>query len=461
MQQGTGSPTGPGSGHQRDWTQGNIFKNLLSLSWPMMISQSLNMMGPTIDMIWVGRLGSASIAGVGVGGMAVMMITALMMGLSMGARAMIARFIGAGDQDGARHIARQAFIVSTGFAAILVPAGIIATKPLLIFLGLEPDVVDEGTAYMRIMLVGAAFMTFRTMIEGIMQASGDAVTPMKVAALFRIIHIVLAPFLIFGWWIFPQMGVSGAAVADVVSQSIGLGVGLWFLFSGKTRLHLTMKGFSVDPSILWRIIRIGIPTSLTGMQRGMGQLTLMWFIVPFGTLAVAGHTLVQRVEMFIMMPGMGMGLGTSTLVGQNLGAGHPGRAEKSGWMAVIAVESFMLLMSTGMLLWAEEILSIFGPPPEVVTLGAAFLRIAAVGFLLFGIEPVLMMALSGAGDTLPPMLATMLSFWAVQVPLAYVLTQYTELGVYGVRWGMATGMIAAAASMAIYFRLGRWKRKRV
>ena len=460
MQEGESSPQRPTT-QQRDWTKGSVVKNLLSLSWPMMVSQSLNMMGPTIDMIWVGRLGAAAIAGVGVSGQAVMLANSVMMGLTMGARALVARYIGAGDPDGARHVARQAFAVCTSFAVVMVPIGIFLSEPILTAFGLEADVISEGAAYMRIMFVGAAFMTFRMMVEGIMQASGDSVTPMKISIIFRVIHVALAPFFIFGWWIFPDLGVKGAAVTNIISQGLGLSLGLWVLFSGRTRLRVTMSNFRVDLGIIRRIVRIGIPSTITSAQRGLGQLILMLFIVPYGTASVAAHTLVQRIEMFILMPGMGVGMGAGVLVGQNLGARQPGRAERSGWLAAAAVECFVVVCSISILLWAENIISVFSPGLEVVDVASVFLRIAVVGFIMFGLEPVMFHALSGAGDTLSPMIATVGSFWLIQIPLAYVLPRVTDLGVYGVRWGMATGMVGASIAMAIYFRLGRWKRKEV
>ena len=284
---------------------------------------------------------------------------------------------------------------------------------------------------------------------------------MKIADLFRAIHLVVCPFLIFGWWIFPSLGVSGAALANVFSQSLGLALGLWVLVSGRTRLRLDFSNFRLDLDIIWRIVRIGIPACVMGMQRGLGQLVLMWFIVPFGTLAVAAHTLCQRVEMFIMMPGMGVGMAAGVLAGQNLGAGQPERAERSGWLAAGVAEGFMVGCSVAILLWAESIIGIFGPGSSLVEIASAFLRIAAIGFLVFGLEPVLVHCLAGVGDTVPPMLATVLSFWLVQIPLAFFLPRVTDLGVYGIRWAMVAGMVVAAVALAIYFRLGRWKRKRV
>lgn len=455
------SPVEEETRYTRDWTKGSVIGNLWFLSWPLMIGQSLNQIGPTIDMIWVGRLGAAAIAGVGVGGMAVMMLNAVMMALSMGSRAIIARFIGAGDRPGAIHAARQAYIVSIIFALIMVPVGIFLSRSVMELFGVEPDVVAEGAAYLQILLVGSAAMVLWTITESVMQASGDSVHPMRIAVFFRILHIGLCPMLIFGWWVFPEMGVRGAALTNIVTQGLGLGIGLWILFSGRTRLRLSLRELRIDLSMVWRIVRIGIPAVISGMQRSLGDIIIMWLIVPFGTFAVAAHTISMRVMMFAMMPAMGFGTGAGVLAGQNLGADKPERAERSGWIAAGAVEVWFICFAVIILVFAEEFIEIFGPEPGVVALGADFLRIATAGFLFFGLEPTMFSVLSSVGDTVPPMVVTVLNFWVLQIPLAYFLSQFAGFGVYGVRWGMVAGMVGAAVAMTIYFKTGRWKRKKV
>jgi len=464
MVEETGGFTGrgrKGAAFGRDWTKGSIIRNLLSLSWPMIISSSLGIIGPTIDMIWVGKLGAASIAGVGVGGIAVMLVMAGRMGLSAGMRAMVARFVGAGDNKGAIHVSQQAFVTSAAYAIVMAAVGIFFAEPILLLLGLEADVVAEGAAYMRILFIGSAAMSFRLMAEGIMQASGDAMTPMKIAFLFRFSHIVLSPFLIFGWWIFPRMGVSGAAMANVISQSLGTAIGLWFLFSGRSRLRITLRDFHLDLNTIWRVVKIGIPASILSMQSSLGRFVLLWFIVPFGTLAVAAHTLMQRIEMFLFMPGWGFGLAAGVLAGQNLGAQQPGRAEKGGWLATGMMEGLMVISVLAILLWPESIIRIFSPEPDLLDIASNFLMIAAAGYIMMGFVAVLMQCLSGVGDTLPPMVISILMVWVVQLPLAFLLPQIADLGVYGVRWAIAAGTITGAIAYIIYFRMGRWKRKRV
>jgi putative MATE family efflux protein len=314
---------------------------------------------------------------------------------------------------------------------------------------------------MRILFVGVAAMSFRMMTEGAMQSAGDVVTPMRIAIIFRIFHVILAPALIFGWWIFPRLGVSGAALTNVMSQSLGLGLGLWFLYTGRSRVKLVLTNFRIDLGIIWRMVKIGIPASIMTMQGTFGQLVLMRFMVPFGTVAVAAHTLVQRIEMVLFMPAAGLGMAAGVLAGQNLGAGEPGRAEKTGWLAAGLVEASMIIASGAILLWAEQIVGIFSPEPELLVIASTFLRIATAGYVMLGVIASFMQCLSGAGDTIPPMIIGLVILWVVQLPLAFFLPRSTDLGVDGIRWAMVAGMVVGGIAYTIYFRMGRWKRKQV
>jgi putative MATE family efflux protein len=442
---------------EKDWTEGNIIINLMMLSWPVVISQSLNMIGPTIDLIWVGRLGETSIAAVGVSGMAVMFIMSAMMGLSQGARAMVARFVGAGDLPGANNVAIQSFNISACYSIIMASIGILYTETILKILGVHPNVVLEGATYMRIMFIGVGIGSFRMMAESIMQASGDAITPMKIGLIFRVVHVLICPFLIFGWWISPKMGVSGAAMANVISQGIGLIIGLSVLFSVGTRISIAIKNIRVDLSIIWRIIRIGIPASIMSMQRGLGQLILMAFMVPFGTTAVAAHTVLQRVEMIMVMISMGLGIAAGTLAGQNLGAMKPERAEKSGLYACGITEAVMIFSSILLFIWPEHVVRIFATDPGLVETSSLYLRIAAVGFTVMGLGPVFMQFFSGAGDTMFPMIVSLINTWLLLLPMAWLLPKIGDLGATGVRWAMSGGMIWPAIAYMIYFKIGKWK----
>ncbi len=445
----------------RDWTQGNIFKNLLSLSWPMIVNEALWGVGSIIDMIWVGRLGSDSIAGVGIAAIFVMLLFSLVFGLYTGATALISRAFGARDYEGANHAARQTYVLGGGFTLAVSVLGIILAEPLMIVFGLELEVVSEGAAYLRVQLAGSILMTLWVTGEIIMYASGDGKTPMKISLVARFFQLIFSPLLILGWGFFPRLGVSGAALGNLIAWGIGTILAFYVLFRGKTRLTLTFKNFRLDPPLIWRIIRIGFFSSINGIQRSLGNLAFAWLIAPFGTIPVAAHTLCQRVESFLFMPGMGLGASAGVLVGQNLGAGHPDRAEKSGWLAAAIVTGVMVVGGLALLIWAEGIVSIFTKEPDLIGTTSTFLRIAVTGYLALGFNNVLAQSISSAGDTLPPMVFNIGMMWLIQLPLAWALPEFTGLDVMGVRWAIVIGLYAAGAAFIIYFKFGRWKQKKV
>ncbi len=446
---------------KKDWTKGPVIGNLLLLSWPMVLMESLWVVSQIVDLIWVGRLGPSSIAGVGVANIVLMMVWAVDMGLLTGVRAMIARNIGAGDLPGANHIAGQALILSATWGMLVTLAGSLLAGAILRLFGVNAEVTAEGMAYLRIMFAGWLGMELLIMSLYVIQSSGDTITPMIIEALIRAVHLGLCPFLVLGWWLFPHLGVSGAALSNVISQALGAGIALWVLFRGRTRLRLTLRVFRLAPAIIWRILKISVPALVMSLQGALGSIIVMRFIAPFGTLAVAAHSLAARMEMFVFVPAMGLGTGAGVLVGQNLGAGQPERATKSAWLAVSFVEAFMVACSTVILLWAENIIAIFTTEPALIELGGTFLRIATASYLVMAFSSVLQNCIAGAGDTLPNMVVSITAVWAVQLPLAFFLPRVGNLGIYGVRWAMVANTFTGAIAYTTYFVLGRWKTKKV
>jgi putative MATE family efflux protein len=426
----------------------------------MMVGQAVTTLGPTIDMIWVGKLGAVAIAAVGISGMVTQLISVVRMGLQTGTRALVARSYGSGDVEEANNAAQQSLTISVAFAIIMAVIGIALARQMLLLLGLRTEVLAEGTAYLRIQLLGMVTLSFQMLSQSLMQASGDAMTPMKISVGCRIFHIALSPLLIFGVWFFPRMGVTGAALTGVISQGVAGVLGMWMLYSGRTRLKLTMKNFHFDWPMIWRITKIGIPAVINGTERNSATLLVTWFVVPFGTFAVAAHSLMDRLTNFIQMPAMAMGQAAGVLAGQNLGAKEPERAEKTGWLAVALFTAFMAFVSIFLFFWPEPIIRIFDTEPELVRVASIFLKIQIVSFLTFGFVTVMLNCLNGVGDTWIPMMNTLVTLWGVQMPLAYFLPKI-GLGVYGVRWAMNAAVVARAAVFAIYFKAGRWKRVRV
>lgn len=446
---------------KRDWTRGSITGNLWAFSWPVIVTATVTNIGPTIDMMWVGKLGAPALAAVGISGMIVNLMNLLRQGLQTGTRAMVARFIGAGDEQGANAASQQTLVVTVGFAIIMAAIGVFFSRQILSLMGVEPEVVAEGTAYLRIQLVGMLALSFQMMTQSIMQASGDSVLPMKISIGGRLCHILFSPLFIFGWEFFPRLGVAGAAVATILGQGLAGGLGMWMLYTGRTRLRLTMRNFHFDWKLIWRIVKIGIPATLNGAERNMANLIVTWFVVPFGTLAVGAHTLLDRLDRFAQMPAQGLGQGAGVLGGQSLGSSQPERAEKTGWLAASSFTAGIAVASVALWFWAEPIVRVFNAEPDMVQIASAFLRIQIISYLVFGYAQVLQQYLNGVGDTLIPLLMTWSSMWLVQMPLAYLLSRVTGLGVYGVRWGIAISLVIRAAAYATYFKLGRWKLKKV
>jgi putative MATE family efflux protein len=445
----------------RDWTKGSIFGNLMALSWPMLISSSLNMLGPTIDMIWIGRLGAASIAGVGVSAIAIMVVNSLMTGLFAGTAALVARYIGAHDFTNANRAAQQAFVIGLAYSVLLALVGIFLADKILMLLGVAPDVVTQGAAYMRVQLVGIVTMGAITAGQSIMNASGDTRTPMKISLTYRLMHMALSPCLIFGVWLFPKLGVTGAALSNVISQLIGGTLAMWFLFSGRTRIRLTLKGFKIDRAIVWRTLKIGFPASITAVERSFSDLVLVRFIIPFGTVAVAAHAVSQRIDQFVQMPCGALGQSSGVLAGQNLGAKQPERASRTGWIAAGLSAAFTILCSIAIWFFAENMLSIFTTQGDVVGMASTFLRIQIAGYIFWGAVIALSMCLNGAGDTFITMITNLTVMWGFAITLAFILSRFTPLGVNGIRWAMVAGIMVRMAIYGFYFKSGRWQRRRV
>jgi len=445
----------------RDWTQGSIIKNLLRLSWPMVVTEGIGVTALTIDMVWVGRLGSTALAGVGVASMIIILVMSAKVGLMTGLRAMVARYVGAGDIAGATHVARQAFIISLVYSAVFTTIGLIYSRPILELFDLEPEVIDTGSNYLRVLLAGLIGFSFRITTDTIMQASGDTVRPMVITMITRSMHLVAAPFLTFGWWIFPEMGVAGTALANVSAHTLAGLLGLTVLFTGRSRLRLTASGFRFDPTVVVRMIRIGFPSLVMTVQRSIGYSVLTFLLAPFGTLAIAAYSLTQRIDTFLFLPSWALSTGGGVLVGQNLGAKKPQRSVKSAWLSTGFVELLMITGMTIILFQSEGVISLFNTEPELLSVGGRFLFLVAISYPFLALNIVLGQSISGAGDTMPPMLISIVSIWLVQIPLSYYLPRFTGMEIDGFPAAIIGGAAVGAIIFLIYFRTGRWMKKKL
>jgi putative MATE family efflux protein len=313
---------------------------------------------------------------------------------------------------------------------------------------------------MRVQFIGSGTNAFRMMSGAALQSSGDTITPMRAATVSRILHVVLSPMLVFGWFFFPELGLMGAAVANVAAQSSGTVMNFRALFTGTSKLHLTLAGYRPDARVLWQLVRTGLPASVTSAERSFAQLLLVGIVSPYGAATLAAYSLTRRVENLVMMGARGFGQGAGVLVGQNLGAGKPERAKKTVSTAILFVFVINLVTTAFLFFFPELFIRIFNSDPELLELARHWMRIAALGYLFLGIGQVFQQSYNTAGDTIVPMLVTLVSIWLVQQPLAFVLPDL-GLGHYGIAWAVVAAVFARLLIYAPYYFTNRWLRVEV
>jgi putative MATE family efflux protein len=446
----------------RDFTKGSVPGNLWVLAWPQMVEGVLNSVDQLADIFWAGRVGGfRAIAGLGVAQAYTRLLQTVRQGLDVGMQAMVSRSVGAQRMDLANHIALQAFSLTAFFSITIAVIGFFLTEPMLRILGVSDSVIAQTELYMQIQFIGAAAMGFRMSSAATLQSAGDAITPMKATVLARIVHLILSPILIFGPWGLPSMGIAGAAVATVIAHSLATAWNFKALFSGTSQLHLTLEGYRPDPVILWRLLRIGVPASITGAERVISELVLVRLVTPFGDAALAAYSLTKRLEFLTGLGSQGLGRASGVIVGHNLGAGQPERAKSTVRWAITFVMSVRGSMGLLLIAFPAMFMSIFDPDPEFLEVGATWLRIQAVGGLVMGAGMVYQMSFNVAGDTMAPMIVTLITMWGIEVPGAFLLSRYTAMGQYGIPVAVSVAMIFRIIIYTGYFVKGRWLRVRV
>lgn len=446
---------------KRDLTEGSIPKNLWFLAWPQSTEGMLSILDHLADILWAGRLGASSIAGLGVAQSYVSLSMTGRMGFDTAMRAMVSRAIGAKDEGFARHVAFQAFTLSGIFSLIMVFVGFFLTDELMKLIGISDAVIAAGVGYMKVQLVGMGAMALRMSAAAALQASGDAVTPLKATTATRLINLALSPCLVFGLLFFPEFGLTGAAISGVTAQFVGSTINLRALFTGRSQLHLRLEDYRLDLPLIWRLVRLGAPASVTSAERSLAQIILIGIVAPFGDYALAAYALTRRIELVPTHAMMGLGQATGILVGQNLGAGRPERARSTvGWsMGMSAL--FHVVIASAFFVFAEGILSVFNQEPELLGPAVIWLRIQVVGYVFLGASTVFAQTYNTAGDTLIPMLTALGTMWLVQQPLALTLPHVFGLGEYGISWAINIALAVRLFVFVPYFFQGAWMRKKL
>jgi putative MATE family efflux protein len=448
-------------GSHQDYTTVNLNRAILLLAVPMILEMVLESLFAVVDVFWVGRLGANAVATVGLTESMLSLVFAVGMGLSLSTTAMVARRIGEKDPEGAAVAGVQA--ISLGLIvslAIGLPFFLFAPN-LLRLMGASADIVATGSGYTRICLGGSCAVLLLFLNNAIFRGAGDAALAMRLLWVSNIINLVLDPCLIFGWGPFPRLGVTGAALATFIGRSIGVLYQFYRLLKGTERIHILVRQVRVQWDVLWRLVRVSLTGILQFAIAHTSWIGLVRIVSIFGSAALAGYTIAIRIVIFVILPSWGLSNAAATLVGQNLGAGHPERAEKAVWRTGIYNMIFLGAVGVFFVLFAERVVGLFTHDPEVVPLAAACLRIVSYGNLGYAYFMVMMQAFNGAGDTVTPTIVNFFGFWLFEIPLAYWLSIPLHMRSNGVFFSIAIAESAMAIASAILFKGGRWKKKKI
>lgn len=437
-----------------------IHGSLLGATWrlalPMIGTALLHDLFSITDMIFVGRLGKEAIAAVTLSGIIMGFLHMLALGITTGCTTLIAHAVGANNHRRAEMVASQSLLMAAVLSVITAAVFPLAALGLKL-LGASPEVIAVGTPYLQITLVGSFTMYMSVACAASLRGAGDAVTPMKLIGLGNIINVVLDPILIFGWFGVPALGVAGSAWASVAARLLATVLLMKVFFTdGHKHFHLHPRDIKPHGKTLWQMFKIGVFGSGQMLMRNISALALIRIIAIFGTIPQAAFGISFRLMIAVMMPGMGLGLAATTMVGQNLGAGKMGRATRAAWLAAGIYAGLAIVVGIIFLLLAEPLIAVFSNESEIIATGAEFLRWMGATFFFVAFSMVLGRAMNGAGDTFWPMLITAVAMLGIRIPMAYGFATAWQ-SVTGVWFAYAASNVAQGILFILVFLWGRWK----
>jgi putative MATE family efflux protein len=448
-------------GSRQDFTAISVNRAIVLLAVPMVLEMAMESLFGIVDIFFVAHLGADATATVGITEGMLVLVMAVAFGLSMGATAVVARRVGEHDKDGAAEAAVQCILIGLGFALLILSIALPFAPRLLAWMGAGPQILTVGSLYTRIMLSTSGIIVLLFLINAVFRGAGDAAVAMRVLWLANLINLFLDPCLIRGLGPFPKLGVTGAAVSTSIGRSIGVLFQLYMLSKGSAHLEVLKKHIRVKLKLMWNILEVAGVGVLQLLVATASWLVMVRLIQSFGSQATAGYTVAIRIVIFSTLPSWGLGSAAATLVGQNLGAKQPERAEQSVWRASFFNAVFLAVVSAVFLIWAPQLVSIFSSDPQVVRYGANCLRIISLCYVLWAYGEVIVQAFNGAGDTWTPTLINFFVYWVVQLPLAFILAFKFNFGPNGAYYGILTAEILLALIGIYVFRKGKWKQKMV
>ncbi len=450
-----------GPAPDRDLTSGSIQRAIWALAPAMVLETAVLNISQLLDAYWVGRLGSAALAAVTISMTVRWVLNSMSNGLGIGGMAVVARRTGERDAVAAEHAAAQVILLALMLSLTIGALGLVLARPLLTLLGADAEVLPLGMSYLRVAFCGLSTMVLVFVINAMLRGAGEARLAMNVLFLATATTVVLQPLLIVGVGPFPGLGVAGSALAFALGYGVGLILQLVILLRGKSRLRLSLRDMRPDFPLIGRVIRIALPSTIQMTLRSSSRLAIMWLVGLYGTYAIAGYGVANRLLMIALIPCFGLGNVAGTLVGQNLGAHKPVRAERSAWWVSGYSSAYMVAVAAFIFVFAPSLIAIFDPTPEVVAIGTQCARIIAPSLVLNSIGVVLSRGFAGAGNTIPPMTINLLTLWILEVPLAYGLAQIAGLGLLGIWLGRAAANMANGLVFAAWFKRGKWKDREV
>ncbi|MFC1760615.1 MATE family efflux transporter [Planctomycetota bacterium] len=449
------------AGSEQDFTQGGLRRAVFLLAVPMVLEMAMESVFAVVDIYFVSRLGTAAVATVGVTEAMITLIYALAMGFSLATTAMVSRRIGEKRPELASRAAFQAIVTGLFVATVIAIPGCIYATTLLRLMGASAETATSLSGYTAVMLGGNAVIMLLFIINAVFRSAGDAAISMRVLWLANILNMILDPILIFGLGPIPELGITGAAIATTIGRGVAVLVQFAILFSGRTRVKLGMRDLVIHLPTIRRLVRLalgGIGQNIIAMSSWIGLMRIMMF---FGEAATAGYTIAIRVLIFALLPSWGVSNAAATLVGQNLGAQQPERAEASALYTGKVNMVVMGLISLVLIFFPRILMQPFVQDAEVLQYGITALRIMSYGFVAYGLGMVMVQALNGAGDTVTPTKINLCCFWLLEIPLAYVLSIVLGVGESGVCYAIITAETAMAVSALVVFKRGKWKKKDV
>ena len=445
-------------GEEQDYTTLSIDKAIFMLSIPMILEMVMESLFAVVDVYWVSRLNdNDAVATIGLTESVLTLVYSIAIGISMGATAMVARRVGEKDIKSAAVAGAQAIYIGIGFSLLISVVGIFFPDDILRVMGASEKLIENNAGYTRWMLTGNITIMMLFLINAVFRGAGDASLAMRSLWLANILNILLGPVFIFGFGAIPGYGVEGAAIATTIGRGTGVLYQVFHLVKGKGLIKLTKENLVFRPDIIVRLIKVSAGGAAQFIIGSASWIFLVRIMSTFGSASVAGYTIAIRLIVFAILPAWGMANASATLVGQNLGAGRPDRAEKSVWRAAFLNMIFLGSVGIIFIFFAKPMLNFFTNDPSVLKHGIQCLQIVCMGYVFYAYGMVISQSFNGAGDTRTPTLINLCGFWLFQIPLAYTLAFVLHTGAPGVYAAISIAESAIAIAGIIIFRQGKWK----